>query len=81
MLTLKTEVIQYLEHETKSFDYTVSVLDALQVQISKEIQALGGNMELSTIMDVLHVDDQIIDAEGPILYHFPNSLFPYFFSL
>ncbi|KAJ7351363.1 isoprenoid synthase domain-containing protein [Mycena albidolilacea] len=61
MLTLKTEVIQYLEHETKSFDYTVSVLDALQVQIGKEIQALGGNMELSTIMDVLHVDDQTLN--------------------
>ncbi|KAJ7721973.1 farnesyltranstransferase [Mycena olivaceomarginata] len=37
-LALKTGVIQYLEHETKSFDYTVSVLDALQLQIGREIE-------------------------------------------
>lgn len=60
-LALKTGVIQYLEHETKSFDYTVSVLDALQLHIGREMEALGGNPELSTIMGVLHVDDRTLN--------------------
>ncbi|KAJ7848108.1 isoprenoid synthase domain-containing protein [Mycena leptocephala] len=53
--TLKTRVIRYLQHETESFDYTVAVLDALEVEIRTEILALGGNVELSVIIETLRV--------------------------
>jgi hypothetical protein len=49
-LTLKTQVIGYLEHQTKSFDYTVAVLDALEVEINKKILNFEGNAELSEIV-------------------------------
>ncbi|KAJ6570964.1 isoprenoid synthase domain-containing protein [Mycena vulgaris] len=54
--TLKTQVISYLECETRSFEYTVSVLDALEVEIGKEMLELSGNTELSKIISGLHVD-------------------------
>ncbi|KAJ7347991.1 farnesyltranstransferase [Mycena albidolilacea] len=60
-LTLKTQVIGYLEHETKSFDYTVAVLDALEVEINKEILNFEGNAELSEIVKGLHVDGTIFN--------------------
>ncbi|KAF7326754.1 Terpenoid synthase [Mycena venus] len=55
-LTLKTQIIGYLQHETKSFNYTVAVLDALEVEINNTIRNLGGNAELSEIVKGLHVD-------------------------
>ncbi|KAJ6569120.1 farnesyltranstransferase [Mycena capillaripes] len=60
-LTQKTQVIQYLQHETKSFDHTVSVLDVLEEDICREILALGRNTQLSAIIRALHVD-------GPTLH-------------
>jgi geranylgeranyl diphosphate synthase type 3 len=53
--TLKTRVIRYLQHETDSFGYTVAVLDALEVEIRTEILALGGNVELSVIIETLRI--------------------------
>jgi geranylgeranyl diphosphate synthase type 3 len=53
--TLKARVIRYLQHETESFGYTVDVLDALEVEINTEILALGGNAELSIIIESLRV--------------------------
>jgi hypothetical protein len=44
-----------LQHETDSFDYTVAVLDVLEVEIRTEILALGGNVELSVIIETLRV--------------------------
>ncbi|KAF8229567.1 terpenoid synthase [Tricholoma matsutake] len=54
--TLKVHTINYLKNQTKSFDYTLSVLDSLEAQTRQEIQRLGGNQGLEKIMDRLHVD-------------------------
>jgi len=54
--TLKRHTVAYLEHHTKSFDYTVRVLRSLESQIRDEIARLGGNVGLERIMDALHVE-------------------------
>ncbi|KAJ6535535.1 terpenoid synthase [Mycena capillaripes] len=54
--TLKKHVTAYLESQTKSFDYTLSVLDALEVEIRRQIESFGGNVALMGIVDSLHVD-------------------------
>ncbi|TFK31766.1 isoprenoid synthase domain-containing protein [Crucibulum laeve] len=54
--TLKKHAISYLKNQTKSFDYTLSVLENLEAQTREEIQRLGGNPGLEKIMDILHVD-------------------------
>jgi geranylgeranyl diphosphate synthase type 3 len=54
--TLKIYTIDYLKNKTKSFDYTLSVLDNLEAQTRQEIRRLGGNEGLERIMDRLHVD-------------------------
>ena len=53
--TLKIHTINYLKNETKSFDYTLSVLTNLEAQTRAEIARLGGNKGLEAIMDLLHV--------------------------
>ncbi|KAJ6596297.1 isoprenoid synthase domain-containing protein [Mycena vulgaris] len=53
--TLKTYTIDYMEHETNSFEYTLSILNGLECEIRKEIDNFGGNEALSKIIDVLHV--------------------------
>ncbi|KAI9068619.1 terpenoid synthase [Trametes sanguinea] len=54
--TLKKHTIAYLRDHTKSFDYTIGVMDDLEGQIREEIARLGGNAKLEKIMDSLHVD-------------------------
>ena len=54
--TLKRYTIAYLKEQTKSFEYTLSVLASLEKQIYGEIARLGGNKGLETIMQALHVD-------------------------
>ncbi|KAF9559765.1 terpenoid synthase [Agrocybe pediades] len=56
--TLKVHTIHYLRDVTKSFDYTLSVLDNLEAQTRAEIRRLGGNKGLEAIMDFLHVDNE-----------------------
>ena len=53
--TLKNYTISYLRDHTKSFDYTLSVMDDLEAQIRAEIGRLGGNPQLEKIINVLHV--------------------------
>ncbi|TFY83754.1 hypothetical protein EWM64_g252 [Hericium alpestre] len=53
--TLKTHTISYLRTQTKSFEYTLGVLRKLERQIREEIQRLGGNPHLQTIVDTLRV--------------------------
>ncbi|KAH9925948.1 terpenoid synthase [Epithele typhae] len=53
--TLKKYTIAYLRDHTKSFDYTLSVMDNLEKQIRAEILRLGGNARLEKIIDILHV--------------------------
>ncbi|KAI8978209.1 terpenoid synthase [Trametes punicea] len=55
--TLKKHTIAYLRDHTKSFDYTIGVMDDLEAQIREEIARLGGNSRLEKIMDILHVDN------------------------
>jgi len=54
--TLKIHTIDYLKNHTKSFEYTLSVLDKLETQMRREIQRFGGNQGLERLMDMLHVD-------------------------
>ncbi|KAF9483315.1 terpenoid synthase [Pholiota conissans] len=56
--TLKIHTINYLKNETKSFEYTLSVLANLEKQTRAEIARLGGNRGLEAIMDMLHVEDR-----------------------
>jgi len=55
--TLKNHTINYLRNHTKSFEYTLSVLENLEEQTRREIARLGGNKGLEALMDVLHVDE------------------------
>jgi len=54
--TLKIRAIDHLKNHTKSFEYTLSVLNNLEAQMRREIQRLGGNQDLERLMDMLHVD-------------------------
>ncbi|KAJ6582583.1 isoprenoid synthase domain-containing protein [Mycena vulgaris] len=54
--TLKLKTIEYLRTQTKSFEYTLEVLDKLEAQVRAEIARLGGNKALEKIVDALHVD-------------------------
>jgi geranylgeranyl diphosphate synthase type 3 len=56
--TLKIHTINYLKNQTKSFEYTLSVLTNLEAQTRAEIARLGGNRGLEAIMDLLHVDER-----------------------
>jgi geranylgeranyl diphosphate synthase type 3 len=54
--TLKHHAIEYLKNTTKSFDYTLAVLNKLEQQARRELERLGGNPMLSALLDKLHVD-------------------------
>ncbi|KAK0463184.1 isoprenoid synthase domain-containing protein [Desarmillaria tabescens] len=54
--TLKHHVISYLKDHTKSFDYTLSVMDLLDKKTRAEIARLGGNKGLEKLMDFFYVD-------------------------
>lgn len=54
--TLKQYAISYLQEQTKSFEYTLSVLQDLERQTYREIERLGGNPGLEKIIRMLHVD-------------------------
>ncbi|KAJ7510838.1 isoprenoid synthase domain-containing protein [Mycena galericulata] len=54
--TLKNHAIQYMKTQTKSFEYTLNVLERLEKQARAEVKRLGGNPGLDAILDVLHVD-------------------------
>ena len=54
--TLKIHTISYLKDRTKSFEYTLDVLDSLEKQMRQEIDRLGGNPSLMRIVDLLSVD-------------------------
>ncbi|KAJ3876192.1 isoprenoid synthase domain-containing protein [Lentinula edodes] len=54
--TLKTYAISYLKYQTKSFDYTLGVLEKLHKQALAEISRLGGNKALVTLMESFVVD-------------------------
>lgn len=53
--TLKHHAIDYLRTKTKSFDYTLVVMQSLEKQARAEIARLGGNPKLEKILDILHV--------------------------
>ncbi|OAX34334.1 terpenoid synthase [Rhizopogon vinicolor AM-OR11-026] len=53
--TLKHHTISYLKDTTKSFDYTLAVLEKLDRQARGELERLSGNPMLSVILDKLRV--------------------------
>lgn len=55
-LPLKVHAIQYMKEQTKSFEYTLSVMSKLEAQARAEIHRLGNNDALNNIMDILHVE-------------------------
>ncbi|KAK2459436.1 hypothetical protein APHAL10511_008547 [Amanita phalloides] len=50
--TLKKLTIEYLRNHTKSFEYTLSVLDVMETHVREEIAKLGGNKGLEALMDL-----------------------------
>ncbi|KAI0800350.1 terpenoid synthase [Fomes fomentarius] len=54
--TLKTHAISYLRDHTKSFEYTLGVMEDLEENIKVEIARLGGNPKLEKIVQALHVE-------------------------
>ena len=58
--TLKTHAISYLRDHTKSFDYTLGVMEDIEEQIKAEIARLGGNPKLERIVRVLHVERPVM---------------------
>jgi hypothetical protein len=54
--TLISPVVEYLKTKTRSFEYTLGVLEKLENQARSEIARLGGNVGLERIIDALHVD-------------------------
>ena len=54
--TLKVHTINYLRDRTKSFDYTLGIMEDLEAQIKAELARLGGNPKLEKIMQALHVE-------------------------
>ena len=54
--TTKRYVIDYMRGHTQSFAYTLRVLQNLERQAREEIERLGGNPQLSAILDSLSVD-------------------------
>ncbi|KAJ3751790.1 farnesyltranstransferase [Lentinula raphanica] len=53
--TLKRQALSYMENQTKSFDYTLAALRALQERIDEEVRALGGNSKLERLLNKLRV--------------------------
>jgi len=53
--TLKHHTISYLANHTRSFEYTISVLETLETQLRQEVKRLGGNEKLEEIVDALSV--------------------------
>ncbi|KAK7035397.1 hypothetical protein VNI00_011928 [Paramarasmius palmivorus] len=51
--TLKLEAIDYLRHRTRSFEYSIEVLDRIEDEMRQEIARHGGNEHLEAIMDAL----------------------------
>jgi len=51
--TRKLEAIDFLRHQTHSFDYCQSVLETLEAQIRRDIEQLGGNEPLTGLVDLL----------------------------
>jgi geranylgeranyl diphosphate synthase type 3 len=47
--------MDYMENQTSSFEYTLSVMEGLECEIQKQIESFRGNEALSKIMTVLHV--------------------------
>lgn len=53
--TTKRYIVDYMRDHTKSFDYTLEVLRKLERQARDEIELLGGNTQLTAILDQLRV--------------------------
>ncbi|KAF5377128.1 hypothetical protein D9757_008756 [Collybiopsis confluens] len=53
--TLKKRALEYMEHRTKSFEYTMDVLGMLWRRIEEEVKVLGGNAKLEVLIDRLRV--------------------------
>ena len=59
--TLKVKAIDHLTDVTKSYDYTVEVMQKLEDQTRAEMKRLGGNEILETLINYLHVDPSQIE--------------------
>ncbi|OJA20804.1 hypothetical protein AZE42_06518 [Rhizopogon vesiculosus] len=62
--TLKHHAIDHLRTKTKSFDYTLAVMQSLERQVRNEIARLGGNLQLERILDTLHIEHDLTGGCG-----------------
>jgi geranylgeranyl diphosphate synthase, type III len=56
-----------MKSRTKSFDYTLQILNNLEKQTRDEIARLGGNPQLESWMDALKVTPEMIGLSEPSL--------------
>jgi geranylgeranyl diphosphate synthase, type III len=57
-----------MKSRTKSFDYTLQILNNLEKQTRDEIARLGGNPQLEAWMDALKVTPEMIGLSEPSLH-------------
>ncbi|KAF9073106.1 isoprenoid synthase domain-containing protein [Rhodocollybia butyracea] len=61
--TIKSYTISYMKNHTKSFHYTLDVLEKLHKQTLAEIERLGGNKNLVKLMESFVVDRENVLRE------------------
>ena len=60
--SLKSHTVDYLRHQTRSFEYTHGVLTQLFSEIKEELTSLGGNKALEGILAALGVPEDGIGS-------------------
>ncbi|BFZ61652.1 geranylgeranyl pyrophosphate synthetase [Saitoella coloradoensis] len=55
---VKAYAVKYMREETKSFEYTLGVLDVLFKSAREEVRVKGGNKALEAIIDRLEVNEE-----------------------
>lgn len=53
--SLKTYTVSILAQRTRSFEYTIGVVESLRMQVLDEVKRLGGNHILEAIVEGLNI--------------------------
>lgn len=53
--SLKTYTVSILAQRTRSFEYTIGVVESLRMQVLDEVKRLGGNHILEAIVEGLKI--------------------------
>ncbi|KAH9821515.1 isoprenoid synthase domain-containing protein [Melampsora americana] len=55
----KTRALKYMNEQTNSLDYTFEIICKLENAVKEELNKLGGNPELSSILDLIHISSTL----------------------